>query len=169
MYNFSSSSLTGKKSNEIILGGINSLKSAATSVAKKFDEIKEAISATTTPVKLKERDQRLGQSHESLDSLTDGSQQDRNDFSSDLAPDKLNTLYDITECMYPKGSREFEERVAVELVLSTATRCHNCYTVLYDEEIMAGWQPEESNLNTICPFCDKPFVPSLTVTILDYR
>lgn len=78
---FSPSSLTGKKSNEIILGGLNSLKSAATTVVKKFDEIKEAISATSTPVKNKEREQKIayGISHESLDSLTDGSIQDRNE------------------------------------------------------------------------------------------
>lgn len=81
---FSPSSLTGKKSNEIILGGLNSLKSAATTVVKKFDEIKEAISATSTPVKMKEREQKLayGLSHESLDSLTDGSLQDRNEIST---------------------------------------------------------------------------------------
>lgn len=78
---FSPTSLTGKKSNEIILGGLNSLKSAATTVVKKFDEIKEAISATSTPVKLKEREYKIthGASHESLDSMTDGSLQDRNE------------------------------------------------------------------------------------------
>ena len=56
-------------------------------MVKKFDEIKEAISATSTPVKLKERDQKLGYgvSHESLDSLTDGSQQDRNELSARMA------------------------------------------------------------------------------------
>lgn len=43
--------MTGKKSNEIIQGGISSIKHAATSVAKKLDEIKEAISANSTPVK----------------------------------------------------------------------------------------------------------------------
>lgn len=48
---FSSPSLTGKKSNEILQGGLSSIKHAATSVAKKLDEIKEAISATSTPVK----------------------------------------------------------------------------------------------------------------------
>jgi len=49
-------------------------------VVKKFDEIKEAISATSTPVKNKEREQKIayGVSHESLDSLTD-SIQDRNE------------------------------------------------------------------------------------------
>lgn len=43
--------MTGKKSNEILQGGLTSIKHAATSVAKKLDEIKEAISANTTPVK----------------------------------------------------------------------------------------------------------------------
>ncbi|XP_033210496.1 DENN domain-containing protein Crag isoform X2 [Belonocnema kinseyi] len=173
---FGPSSLTGKKSNELIQGGLNSLKSAATTVVKKFDEIKEAISATSTPVKLKERDQRLGYgiSHESLDSLTDGSQQDRNEIFMKIpgiadVTMELGSLYELAECLYPKGTREQEDRLAVELVLSSASRCHNCSAILYDEEIMAGWQPEDSNLNTICQFCDKATVPLLTVTILDYR
>lgn len=46
-----SPSLNSKKSNELLQGGLISIKNAATSVAKKFDEIKEAISANTTPVK----------------------------------------------------------------------------------------------------------------------
>ncbi|KAK2587963.1 hypothetical protein KPH14_004046 [Odynerus spinipes] len=171
---FGPSGLAGKKSNEIILGGLNSLKSAATSVAKKFDEIKEAISATSTPVKLKERDQKLGYgvSHESLDSLTDGSLQDRNEVSARLSGDgtlDAYLLYELGECLYPKGSRELEERAAIEFVLSSASRCHHCAAILYDEEIMAGWQPEDSNLNTVCQYCDKATVPLLTITILDYR
>ncbi|KAL6440046.1 hypothetical protein ACFW04_002996 [Cataglyphis niger] len=172
--NPSPSSLTGKKSNEIILGGLNSLKSAATTVVKKFDEIKEAISATSTPVKNKEREQKIayGISHESLDSLTDGSLQDRNEISMKAAGDgniDLCSLYELTECLYPKVTRELEERFAIELVLSSASRCHHCAAILYDEEIMAGWQPEDSNLNTVCQYCDKATVPLLTVTILDYR
>lgn len=43
-----SPSLTGKKSNELLQGGLSSIKYAATSVAKKLDEIKEAISNTPT-------------------------------------------------------------------------------------------------------------------------
>lgn len=45
-----SPSLAGKKS-EILQGGLSSIKSAATSITKKFDEIKEAISTNSTPVK----------------------------------------------------------------------------------------------------------------------
>ncbi|XP_030380692.1 DENN domain-containing protein Crag isoform X2 [Scaptodrosophila lebanonensis] len=44
-------SLTGKKSNELIQGSLSSIKYAATSLTRKFDEIKGAISANTTPVK----------------------------------------------------------------------------------------------------------------------
>lgn len=32
--------------------------------------------------------------------------------------------------------------------LTSCTRCHNCTALLYDEEIMAGWRPDDSNLNT---------------------
>lgn len=50
----SPSSLTGKKPNELIQGGISSIKSAANTMVKKLDEIKEAMatSAHTTPVKI---------------------------------------------------------------------------------------------------------------------
>jgi hypothetical protein len=37
--------------NELIRGGLSTLKTAGNLVAKKFDEIKEAISANSTPVK----------------------------------------------------------------------------------------------------------------------
>lgn len=66
-----SPSLTGKKSNEIIQGGLSSIKSAATSVAKKFDEIKDAISANNTPIKLANHDRDYyHRSDDNLDSPT---------------------------------------------------------------------------------------------------
>lgn len=66
-----SPSLTGKKSNEIIQGGLSSIKSAATSVAKKFDEIKDAISANNTPIKLANYDRDYyHRSDDNLDSPT---------------------------------------------------------------------------------------------------
>ncbi|KAH8373254.1 hypothetical protein KR009_008873 [Drosophila setifemur] len=46
-----SPSLTGKKSNELIQGSLSSIKFAANSLTKKFDEIKGAISANSTPTK----------------------------------------------------------------------------------------------------------------------
>ncbi|XP_017089181.2 DENN domain-containing protein Crag isoform X3 [Drosophila bipectinata] len=44
-------SLTGKKSNELIQGSLSSIKYAANSLTKKFDEIKGVISANSTPTK----------------------------------------------------------------------------------------------------------------------
>lgn len=55
-----------------------------------------------------------------------------------LFPDKL----------YPKVSRDPNIPVALEISMTTCSKCHNCSSVLYDEEIMAGWVPEDSNLNT---------------------
>lgn len=46
-----SPSLTSKKSNEIIQGSLSSIKYAANSLTRKFDEIKGAFSTQTTPVK----------------------------------------------------------------------------------------------------------------------
>lgn len=34
---------------------------------------------------------------------------------------------------------------------------------------MAGWAPDDSNLNTTCPFCSCAFVPLLSVQTLDSR
>ena len=40
--------------------------------------------------------------------------------------------------------------VAMELRMTSASRCLNCGAILYDEEIMAGWSAEDSDLNTKC-------------------
>ncbi|XP_034241706.1 DENN domain-containing protein Crag isoform X3 [Thrips palmi] len=212
--NFSPSSLTSKKSSELLMGGLNSLKFAATSVAKKFDEIKEAVSANNTPSKatnLRDRD-REGSYYEDdhqegscvaddgtnttrsrkvssefspsvtqnleywssnlLDLFGDNS---RKGSSSNLQP--LGETSSVTsqqmpvlpENLYPKVKRDSRIPVAMKLVLTTCSKCHNCGSILYDEEIMAGWSPEDSNLNTKCQFCEKATVPFLTVTVMDYR
>ena len=64
---------------------------------------------------------------------------------------------DITEqfeTLYARANTETEERpVAVRVEMTTCSRCRVCGSILYDEEIMAGWTAEDSNLNTCCPFC----------------
>ena len=37
--------------------------------------------------------------------------------------------------------------------------------MLYDEEIMAGWSADDSNLNTSCQFCHTKLVPFLQIYI----
>jgi hypothetical protein len=38
--------------------------------------------------------------------------------------------------------------IGLAIRMYTCSTCHGCKAVLYDEEIMSGWSPEDSNLNT---------------------
>ncbi|CAG2057265.1 unnamed protein product, partial [Timema podura] len=196
--NFSPSSLTSKKSNELLQGGLNSLKSAATSVVKKFDEIKEAMSVTSTPVKagtglgrVGDRDS-LYSEGDTADTTTESVRRISNEFSplavhmhldywgnnffdlfgegsrkgsaSNLQP--LGSLASSQLQLFPENlysrdalTRDPKAPVALEILMTTCSKCHNCGSALYDEEIMAGWSPEDSNLNTKVRFCT--FLPTL--------
>ncbi|XP_031337524.1 DENN domain-containing protein Crag-like isoform X3 [Photinus pyralis] len=174
---FSPSSLTGKKSNELIQGGISSLKSAATTVAKKLDEIKEAISTSTTstPVKAVSGD-RLGAGEpndasgdcESTDG-SDGGERHRR-ISAELGSYRGSTanLRDsddsLPENLYPPFT-DVPMDGELEITLVSCSQCHNCSVLLYDEDIMSNWSAEDSNLNTLCHSCRKPTVPLLTISI----
>ncbi|XP_048583663.1 DENN domain-containing protein 4C isoform X2 [Nematostella vectensis] len=58
---------------------------------------------------------------------------------------------------------------ALEAQLCSCYQCVKCGRFLYDEEIMAGWTADDSNLNTSCTFCTTQQVASITVKIKDYR
>uniref|UniRef100_A0A8C3UZ35 DENN domain containing 4A n=1 Tax=Catharus ustulatus TaxID=91951 RepID=A0A8C3UZ35_CATUS len=49
------------------------------------------------------------------------------------------------------------------------SRCRTCDCLVHDEEIMAGWTADDSNLNTTCPFCGNLFLPFLSIEIRDLR
>uniref|UniRef100_A0A9J7YTS9 DENN/MADD domain containing 4A n=1 Tax=Cyprinus carpio carpio TaxID=630221 RepID=A0A9J7YTS9_CYPCA len=51
--------------------------------------------------------------------------------------------------------------------MSSCSHCNTCESLVYDEEIMAGWTADDSNLNSTCPFCGSPFLPLLNVDIRD--
>ncbi|XP_069796666.1 DENN domain-containing protein 4B isoform X2 [Narcine bancroftii] len=57
------------------------------------------------------------------------------------------------------------QTATLEVLLSSCSPCTSCSTLVYDEEIMAGWSADDSNLNTHCPFCSSSFVPLLNVEI----
>uniref|UniRef100_A0A8C1WZ88 DENN/MADD domain containing 4A n=1 Tax=Cyprinus carpio TaxID=7962 RepID=A0A8C1WZ88_CYPCA len=59
------------------------------------------------------------------------------------------------------------QNYAVEVRMSSCSRCNTCESLVYDEEIMAGWTADDSNLNSTCPFCGSPFLPLLNVDIRD--
>uniref|UniRef100_A0A669PBW9 DENN domain containing 4A n=1 Tax=Phasianus colchicus TaxID=9054 RepID=A0A669PBW9_PHACC len=48
------------------------------------------------------------------------------------------------------------------VLISSCSRCRTCDCLVHDEEIMAGWTADDSNLNTTCPFCGNLFLPFLT-------
>lgn len=55
--------------------------------------------------------------------------------------------------MFEKDNRVQSEnsvshKTAVEIIMTTCSRCFTCSSLLYDEEIMEGWSADESNLNT---------------------
>uniref|UniRef100_A0A8C5CLF7 DENN/MADD domain containing 4A n=1 Tax=Gadus morhua TaxID=8049 RepID=A0A8C5CLF7_GADMO len=67
-------------------------------------------------------------------------------------------------------SREGESPVSYGIspvLMSSCSLCKTCDSLVYDEEIMAGWTADDSNLNSTCPFCGTPFVPFLNVHIRD--
>uniref|UniRef100_A0A3P8PYH9 DENN/MADD domain containing 4B n=1 Tax=Astatotilapia calliptera TaxID=8154 RepID=A0A3P8PYH9_ASTCA len=55
----------------------------------------------------------------------------------------------------------------VQVLMSSCSLCRSCNSLVYDEEIMAGWTSDDSNLNSSCPFCGSSFVPFLNAEICD--
>ncbi|KAK2860551.1 hypothetical protein Q7C36_004717 [Tachysurus vachellii] len=61
------------------------------------------------------------------------------------------------------------QNCALEVLMSSCSQCRSCEVLVYDEEIMAGWTADDSNLNTTCPFCNNSFLPLLHVEFHDLR
>ncbi|TSK82191.1 DENN domain-containing protein 4C [Bagarius yarrelli] len=61
------------------------------------------------------------------------------------------------------------QNCSLEVLMSSCSQCRSCEVLVYDEEIMAGWTADDSNLNTTCPFCNNSFLPLLHVEFHDLR
>uniref|UniRef100_A0A3P9LXX8 DENN/MADD domain containing 4A n=1 Tax=Oryzias latipes TaxID=8090 RepID=A0A3P9LXX8_ORYLA len=57
----------------------------------------------------------------------------------------------------------------IEVLMSSCSLCKTCDCLVYDEEIMAGWTANDSNLNSTCPFCGTAFLPFLNAEIKDLK
>jgi DENN domain-containing protein 4 len=203
LFYLNSPSLSGKRG-EIIQGGLSSIKSAATSVAKKIDEIKHSISNNNTPVKTGsgggsnsstlERDRQLHSSNDDLlndDRAIPGGRRrvasDQNIWGlrvSESRKSSYNNLTRLGEAVstnslnspYPTTLPENIYDISndnntniefdIKVQITSCCQCHNCSVLIYDEEIMAGWSAEDSNLNTFCHACEKPTVPGLDIQII---
>lgn len=61
------------------------------------------------------------------------------------------------------------EDIAIEIKITTCSRCKVCNSLLYDEEIMERWTHNESNLNTKCIYCRAKIVPLMSIEVDDFR
>uniref|UniRef100_A0A915JL67 Uncharacterized protein n=1 Tax=Romanomermis culicivorax TaxID=13658 RepID=A0A915JL67_ROMCU len=57
----------------------------------------------------------------------------------------------------------------IDVALCSCTKCPHCLSFCFDDEIMAGWSPDDSELTARCQFCSGKFVPQLTVAIIRRR
>ncbi|XP_037531719.1 DENN domain-containing protein 4C [Nematolebias whitei] len=67
------------------------------------------------------------------------------------------------------SSSSISQNCALEVLMSSCSQCRSCEALVYDEEIMAGWTVDDSNLNTTCPFCRTAFLPLLHIEFHDLR
>uniref|UniRef100_A0A7N6B2N0 DENN/MADD domain containing 4C n=1 Tax=Anabas testudineus TaxID=64144 RepID=A0A7N6B2N0_ANATE len=67
------------------------------------------------------------------------------------------------------SSSSIYQNCALEVLMSSCSQCRSCESLVYDEEIMAGWTADDSNLNTNCPFCQTAFLPLLHIEFHDLR
>ncbi|XP_034410269.1 DENN domain-containing protein 4B-like isoform X4 [Cyclopterus lumpus] len=79
---------------------------------------------------------------------------------------------DLTDTPYPgfplrQSWDANQEGTGLEVLMSSCSLCRSCNSLVYDEEIMAGWTSDDSNLNSSCPFCYASFVPFLNAEICD--
>jgi len=166
--------------------------SAANNLSKKYEEMRESV--TQSPAQLDQTEEdRVSQSSTDSRRQSETVQPDiPQDTWSTLTDALWNHLWgdnaksnpttnqtqraaDITEqfeTLYARAKAESEESlkpVAMSITMTTCSRCRLCGSVLFDEEIMAGWTAEDSNLNTCCAFCERLTVPTLTTMVTDYR
>lgn len=78
-------------------------------------------------------------------------------------------MFEAFEEFYSKVPKANPSEKAMEIAMTSCSKCLACGSVLYDEEIMAGWTAEDSNLNTRCYSCQKVVVPFLTIRVADFR
>uniref|UniRef100_A0A9L0K2S2 DENN domain containing 4A n=1 Tax=Equus asinus TaxID=9793 RepID=A0A9L0K2S2_EQUAS len=74
----------------------------------------------------------------------------------------------LQRCLTSLGSSASLEGLS-KVLISSCSRCRTCDCLVHDEEIMAGWTADDSNLNTTCPFCGNLFLPFLNIEIRDLR
>uniref|UniRef100_A0A8C9S0E1 DENN/MADD domain containing 4C n=1 Tax=Scleropages formosus TaxID=113540 RepID=A0A8C9S0E1_SCLFO len=137
----------------------------ASAYAYSDDELERTRGNESFPVRLEE--QLLGGDGAVLSLASNGLNQSR----SSLASSSSSNNSDVGRTPPTAGepSRACGESGTAAVLMSSCSRCLSCEALVYDEEVMAGWTADDSNLNTTCPFCKNAFLPLLRVEFRDLR
>ncbi|XP_073493462.1 DENN domain-containing protein 4B [Phyllobates terribilis] len=137
-----------------------SRKPSRTSLLRKTGSVSEAPHPLVLEHNSGWRGHRRPESSASESSVSLGSEAD----SSDASVCNF-AIHKSTERLLDGG----QDVAAVEVLLSSCSLCPACHSLIYDEDIMAGWTSDDSNLKTACTFCGQHFVPFLNVKITDLQ
>ncbi|XP_058503689.1 DENN domain-containing protein 4B-like isoform X2 [Solea solea] len=121
-------------------------------VGRRVSEQRQSRKAQVAETLLKAKDRLVNATSES--SLSVGSDLDLTDTPTSAFP--LRRSWDANQ-----------EAAGLEVLISSCSLCRSCNSLVYDEEIMAGWTSDDSNLNSSCPFCGASFVPFLNAEVCD--
>ncbi|KAF7669009.1 hypothetical protein LDENG_00264010 [Lucifuga dentata] len=112
----------------------------------------------------------LNQSSTSLGSSSGSSDTGRGTHQTYLIPGRAGRGPDSEQSSsHHASSSSIYQNCALEVLMSSCSQCRSCEALVYDEEIMAGWTADDSNLNTNCPFCHTAFLPLLHIEFHDLR
>ncbi|XP_061566557.1 DENN domain-containing protein 4C isoform X1 [Cololabis saira] len=112
----------------------------------------------------------LNRSSTSLGSSSGSSDTGRGTQQTHLAPGRAGRGPDSEQSSsHHASSSSIYQNCALEVLMSSCSQCRSCEALVYDEEIMAGWTADDSNLNTNCPFCQTAFLPLLHIEFHDFR
>uniref|UniRef100_A0A3P9KW60 DENN/MADD domain containing 4C n=1 Tax=Oryzias latipes TaxID=8090 RepID=A0A3P9KW60_ORYLA len=112
----------------------------------------------------------LNRSSTSLGSSSGSSDTGRGTQQTHLTPGRAGRGLDSEQSSsHHASSSSIYQNCALEVLMSSCSQCRSCEALVYDEEIMAGWTADDSNLNTNCPFCRTAFLPLLNVEFHDLR
>ncbi|XP_037639859.1 DENN domain-containing protein 4B-like [Sebastes umbrosus] len=121
-------------------------------IGRRVSEQRQSRKAQVAETLLKAKERLVSATSES--SLSVGSDLDLTDTPSPAYP--LRRSWDANQ-----------DGTGLEVLMSSCSLCRSCNSLVYDEEIMAGWTSDDSNLNSSCPFCGASFVPFLNAEICD--
>ncbi|CAF1032445.1 unnamed protein product [Didymodactylos carnosus] len=66
-------------------------------------------------------------------------------------------------------NNDADNEIKIHVEISSCNRCSSCSQFLYDEEIMAAWSSDDSELHTVCAHCGVKIIPKLSIIVKDTR